>query len=131
MILLITVSFLLYASLLYCYFCRKHAKQLLMCRKTYIAFLLVGVLLVACSPTRRLKDNESLLVENKVKITDGHYDKDQLLNIIKQKPNRKIFGLWRFHLWLYNTVSDEKIKIRREEIPQQHPCCCVEGRRFV
>ncbi len=70
---------------------------------------------MACNPTRRLQDNQFLLVKNEIKFTDGTYNKEPLLSILKQKPNRKILGLFRFHLWLYNTVNKEKMEKKKEE----------------
>ncbi|MFW5645051.1 MAG: BamA/TamA family outer membrane protein, partial [Bacteroidota bacterium] len=45
-----------------------------------------------------------LLDDYSLKIRDGKIKKDELENIIRQKPNRKILG-FRFHLGLYN-LSD-------------------------
>lgn len=86
-----------------------------MSRKIYIIVLLLGLVFMACNPTRRLKDGELLLVKNEIKFTQGRYDKEPLVSIIKQKPNRKILGLFRFHLWLYNTVNKEKTEKKKEE----------------
>ncbi len=74
--------------------------------------LLAICLISACNPTRRLQKDEYLLnkniiLKNKTKIPDA-----ELLAYIRQKPNRKILGLWRFHLWIYNTVNQEKFKPR-------------------
>ncbi|MBL4592943.1 MAG: BamA/TamA family outer membrane protein [Flavobacteriales bacterium] len=43
-----------------------------------------------------------LLQKNKLKIDTRKIDKDNLETIIKQKPNRKILGVLRFHLGVYN-----------------------------
>lgn len=76
--------------------------------------LFVLCLISACNPTRRLQKEEYLLnrniiINNKTIITDA-----ELLTYVRQKPNRKIVGLWRFHLWIYNTVNQEKFKPRYE-----------------
>src|SRR3954462_2038325 len=86
-----------------------------MSRKLYFIPLFACLLLMACNPTRRLKDNEALLVTNEIKFTEGKFNKEPLQAIIKQKPNRKIFGLFRFHLWLYNTVNQQKLERDKEE----------------
>lgn len=77
--------------------------------------LILCVMLLACNPTRRLKNDEALLVKNELKFTDRTYDKEQMLSIVKQKPNRKILWLFRFHLWLHNTVNMEKMEREKAE----------------
>lgn len=64
--------------------------------------LLSGLFLFSCRPTRRLSDGEYLLKKNEVKIDNEEVDKDELEGYIRQKPNRKIFGFYRFHLQVYN-----------------------------
>ncbi len=71
-------------------------------------FLLVICILSACNPTRKLqKDqyllNRNIILNNKTRILDS-----ELLPYVRQKPNRKIVGFWRFHLWIYNTVNQKK-----------------------
>ncbi|MEO6883111.1 MAG: BamA/TamA family outer membrane protein [Bacteroidia bacterium] len=62
----------------------------------------------ACNPTRRLHDGEFLL--NKNIIVDKHtkIERAQIESYIKQKPNRKILGIVRFHLGIYNLVNEDK-----------------------
>jgi hypothetical protein len=62
---------------------------------------------VACNPTKRIADGEYMLRAYKVNVVDGELAKEQLNPFIRQKPNRKIFGV-RFHLWLYNSAKPEK-----------------------
>ncbi len=56
------------------------------------------------SITKHVPEDEYLLDDYSLKIRDGKIKKDELENIIRQKPNRKILG-FRFHLGLYN-LSD-------------------------
>ncbi|NQX96960.1 MAG: BamA/TamA family outer membrane protein [Flavobacteriales bacterium] len=58
-----------------------------------------------CNPTKYVKPNELFLQKNKVSIDNRKIDKDNIASIIKQKPNRKILGLFRFHLGLHNIIS--------------------------
>lgn len=80
--------------------------------------ILIGCILLfliaACSPTRRLKEGDRLLT--KVDIHEGktNIDKSEITNYIKQKPNRKILGVVRFHLWLYNLANEEKVRKKKE-----------------
>lgn len=74
----------------------------------YILFLL-PLLLVgsACNITRSIPDHEYLLNKNIIKTDKPEYN-EQLMAIIKQKPNKKILGVFRFHLGLYNFASKRK-----------------------
>ncbi len=79
-----------------------------------IIFLLTG-----CFSTRHLVEDEKLLVKNKL-VVEGNLpsDAEPLESFIKQKPNRKIVGIFRFHLFLYNTVSEKRMNrqtARRKE----------------
>lgn len=63
-----------------------------------------------CFPTRHLKNGEILLVKTKISIDGKHsFKRSELDELIKQKPNRKILGYYRFHLALYNAVSQKKL----------------------
>ncbi|MEX1188040.1 MAG: BamA/TamA family outer membrane protein [Bacteroidia bacterium] len=72
--------------------------------------MLVASALWSCSPTRKIPENSHLLnrniiLENKTELSDS-----DLAAYVRQKPNRKIFGFWRFHLWIYSTVNKEKFE---------------------
>lgn len=56
----------------------------------------------ACSPIKYIPDNQSLLSKCEVKIDSRDISKNDILNHVRQKPNMRIFGLFRFHLGLYN-----------------------------
>ncbi len=43
-----------------------------------------------------------MLVKNEIKTDTTILPKDKLESFIKQKPNRQILSLFRFHLWVYN-----------------------------
>lgn len=71
--------------------------------------IIIGIFLfISCSPTRRLKKNEQLLVKNKFKISNNAIDEEIISGYIKQKPNRKILGIIQFHLSVYNLVNPDK-----------------------
>ena len=69
----------------------------------------------ACNPARRLKEGERLLAKNKIIDRDTKLTKADMVSYIRQKPNRKIFKLVRFHLWLHNLVNEDKVKKNREK----------------
>lgn len=63
----------------------------------------------SCNPTRKLKEGEHFLVNNYILDKDTKVEAKDLEVYIKQKPNRKIFKIFRFHLWLHNLVNEERL----------------------
>lgn len=86
----------------------------------HLFYLSISILLLAnlgCNPTKHLGENEYLL--HKVKyIVDGDVDREEVGAIIKQQPNRKILGISRFHLGVYNLFDGEKLKLKIEKKEQ-------------
>lgn len=83
---------------------------------SYKKLLLVGLvplLIIACRPVRKLKQGEYLLQKIHVVDKDTKVDKSEIESYIKQKPNRKILLIFRFHLWLHNLANEERIKRKR------------------
>jgi len=71
--------------------------------------ILLQVLLVAwvfssCSPVRDLGEGQYLLNKNIIKNNKPELNKG-IESIFKQKPNRKILGLFRFHLGVYSLAN--------------------------
>ncbi len=83
----------------------------------YTKFLLPVclVFIFGCSSTRRLKEGEHLLTRNFIIEKSNKVDKADLLAYIKQKPNRRLLGVYAFHLRVYNIFSEEKVKRKREK----------------
>ena len=97
-------------------FLRRYEINTFFVRRQRIALLIALVALAsACNPARRLSDDQYLLNKNKIIIDNASVSKDDLQNLQKQKPNRKILGLFRFHLWFYNTVDKEKTERKKAE----------------
>jgi hypothetical protein len=85
-------------------------------KSTYSFPLLAAVfflLCIACNPAKKLREGEYLLDKNFIVDKDTKIDKNEIENYIKQKPNRRILVLFRFHLWLYNLANEEKVKRKR------------------
>ncbi len=79
------------------------------------AIVMLLAIVLACNPTKKIPENQYLLNKNRVKINcDKKLKKlintEELNYYIKQKPNKKIFGLFRFHLGLYNLANESKDK---------------------
>ena len=71
-------------------------------------FILTGV--VSCSTTKYVGEKEYLLSKVSVKVDDKHISTSELGQNIKQKPNIKIIGGWKFHLGLFNLSGKNKEK---------------------
>ena len=77
-------------------------------------------LLSSCNPTKYLKPDEIFLQKNKIKVDARRIDKDDLKAIVKQKTNKKILGLFKFHLWVnnrYKEDSENRVKLNVGELP--------------
>ncbi len=81
-----------------------HSKSIISYSLKHLAlvFGLLLILLSGCNPTKYVKPNELFLKKNTVKIDTRKIEKDNLESLVKQKPNKKILGLLRFHLGIYN-----------------------------
>lgn len=82
----------------------------------YIKSLLIVLTILlfnACNPAKKLNEGEYLLYKNTVLKHGAKIDKADIESYIKQKPNRKILGFVRFHLWLHNLANEDKIKRKR------------------
>jgi len=73
----------------------------------------------ACSPTKKVREGEYLLVKNEVidrnaGILDlkAEIDKDEIESYVRQKPNRKVLT-FRLHLSLYNRVNEDKLRKKK------------------
>jgi len=63
--------------------------------------------LFSCRATKYIPEDEYLLHDYKIETEDGDFEKKELNDYIKQKPNKRII-FWRFYLSLYNLSSPEK-----------------------
>jgi outer membrane protein assembly factor BamA len=76
-------------------------------------FLTTVLLIAACNPTRKLGDKEVLLEKNFIIDKTSGLDKAVIETYVRQKPNRKLFRLFYFHTWLYNTVDRSKDSLKK------------------
>ncbi|MGI8892070.1 MAG: BamA/TamA family outer membrane protein [Bacteroidia bacterium] len=73
-----------------------------------ILILSLAVLsLAACNPTRNLAEDEYMLNRNFIKVDKPEFRND-LKPIIKQQPNRRVFGVWRFYAGVYTLFDRGK-----------------------
>jgi outer membrane protein assembly factor BamA len=72
-----------------------------------IVAILVALGLHSCQMVKYVPDNQFLLTKSKITVDNKTINKTELKSYLKQKPNTKILGFWRFHLGLYN-LSNKK-----------------------
>jgi outer membrane translocation and assembly module TamA len=86
-------------------------------KQLFFKGLIVSLLLAfSCSPVRRVPEGNYLLLDNKIKADDRQIDQEALKNLLRPKPNRKILGVTRFHLQVYNIVDQQKkVEVRERK----------------
>jgi len=81
------------------------------------ALALLGIALLAaasgCNPAKLVPEGQYLLTENEVLVRGGKVSEGDLAKFIRQQPNRKVFKLFGFSLWLYNRFDPEKTQAKR------------------
>jgi len=70
--------------------------------------VLFSFLLAGCQTNKYVPAKEYLLSDVHIVSDQKSIDKNILKTYMKQKPNTRIFGFWRFHLGLYNLSSKKK-----------------------
>lgn len=82
-----------------------------------IALILVVSALTGCFAkiTKYVPENRHLLVKNNIKINGDKLDKDELEEVIKQKPNARVFGIrWRLRLYnMMDSLTVEKSRVKK------------------
>lgn len=88
---------------------------------TSLLAAVIGLLLISssCSPVRKLKEGEYLLRSYKLQGKEIALRKEELKSYVRQKPNRKLFGIWPLNLQIYNLVNQEKFIPRYEKRKQR------------
>ncbi|MEI8205235.1 MAG: POTRA domain-containing protein, partial [Bacteroidota bacterium] len=77
-----------------------------------ILFIGFATIMSSCSSVKYLKENEALLIKNRISCDNLSINKEDVATYLRQKPNRKIFGFVPLKLWIYNWVNPEKEEIR-------------------
>jgi len=90
---------------------------------------LVAMGLSSCRTVKYVPDNQYLLSKSKISVDNKSINKIELKTYLKQKPNTKILGFWRFHLGLYNLSGrgkEDGIFKRIGEAPVIHSAYLTE-----
>lgn len=81
-----------------------------------VGFLLFNILLnTSCNINKHLGENDYLLIKSGIKNNGTSISTSDLQAFIKQTPNRKFLKLFRFNLWLYNTIDQKKMIAYKEK----------------
>ncbi len=78
---------------------------LLHLRKIAAIFLLVLIIFSGCRSTKYVTEGEYLLDHIDITSDNNDVKNADIKPYIKQKPNSKFVGLFKFHLWIYNRAS--------------------------
>ncbi len=78
-------------------------------RKLFTGITFIWLLwgITACNPARQLEEGKFILKKNIID-TDNPALKEDLKSVIKQRPNRRILGLYPFHLKVYTFFNRGK-----------------------
>ncbi len=90
----------------------------------FIIYFLFVTVLLSCKPTRFVSENEYLLNKIKVKNDNKNIDIDEVESYIKQKPNKHLLFVFRFHLAVYNFAhigKERKWKTKMGNIIGEEP----------
>lgn len=61
----------------------------------------------SCIPGQNIPEEDYLLNRNRIKIEDADINSHELEAYVRQKPNRRTLGLFRFHLYVYQ-IADKR-----------------------
>ena len=79
-----------------------------------VFFLTIVLLFGRCMPARHLPEGEHLLSRNNIEVHDADVDNHDLRNYIRQSPNRRVLGIYRFHLNVYQLADrGEENRLKR------------------
>lgn len=79
-------------------------KDITILRSWFFMIIVISfsLFLLSCKPTRYVPDNKYLLSKNRILNCPREVNQEDISLLLKQKPNRKILFVFRFHLGVYN-----------------------------
>ncbi|MDD4149724.1 MAG: BamA/TamA family outer membrane protein [Bacteroidales bacterium] len=86
--------------------------------KATFAFFIVIIMLSldSCRSTKHVADDEYLLTKVSFDCKNSNVDIEDVETALKQKPNRKMLSVFRFHLMVYNMAKSGKERKFKEKI---------------
>lgn len=74
------------------------------------SLLIIMLIIVSCSTTKHVPEGEYLLEKVKINTEVNDISKDELAGYIRQKPNARVFGVFRMQLGIYNLSGKDTSK---------------------
>lgn len=75
--------------------------------------VILSLLINSCSITKQLKDGEYLLTKVEVESEDNRVSSKEIVPFLRQKPNSRFLGVFKFYSWLYG-LSDKESSLWRK-----------------
>lgn len=82
--------------------------HLLKFKSKFLLLIVFACFFYSCNSTKHLKDEEKLLSKVKIKFADKTIFQEELYSISKQKPNRKLLGVFKLYLGVFNLYYHKK-----------------------
>lgn len=73
--------------------------------KLLLPILLAILLFSGCNPARKIPADQYLLNRNRIEVRDAEVKNEELKPFLRQKPNRRVLGLYRFYLQVYQLAD--------------------------
>lgn len=103
-------------------------------KSTFLQVLSIVLLLNACSPTRHLEEGEQLLTRVKIESSSTNKYTSDLKSLPKQQPNKKLLGLFKLYLGIYNLYynkPDSKIRQKIGEPPVVYDSSSIRASKEI
>ena len=78
--------------------------------KKVLYYIILVLIISSCSTVKHVPENEYLLDKVDIHNTAKNIPKERFTPYMKQNPNIQIFGMFKFHLWLYNLAGKDTTK---------------------
>ena len=106
-----------------------HNKHNINTQSIYLRIVIISLFLLipflfSCSSTKYVPEKQFLLNKVKIKCDNKDINKEELRTYLKQKPNRRLIGLFKFHLGVYNFSNagkETKLKKWLKEVVGEEP----------
>ena len=90
----------------------KHTK--LKCTTNVCCFLFFLMAIYSCNISKHVPENKQLIKNTSVEFSKSPYqsliNEEELFEVIKTKPNRRLLSIYRFHLKLYSLSNSKRIE---------------------
>ncbi len=78
--------------------------------KKILFYIILVLFISSCSSVKHVPEGEYLLDKVSVHSSARNIPKEKFVPYIKQNPNIRILGMFKFHLWLYNLAGKDTTK---------------------